>query len=214
MDGSCFEGVRFAIAPHGTGITPLSAGVVLAFKRGDGAFSVGKVSSAVSSARNSAALPLSLEGLRNFLKMSAFSEMLALATTASPSPRASAQRSKRRRLWAPVHSSFREDEEVCFFIWPKTSVPVPANAMGRLPHPETVWIWAILNKPACRQCLWRGAAFIVPALAYAPRIRNPASPSLRVKRSASKGIYSNAPQRMRRVPALGEGTRDEFFNQQ
>ena len=62
--------------------------------------------------------------------------------------------------------------------------------------------------------LWRGATFIFPALAYAPGIRNPASPSLRLKRSASKGSYSNAPQPMRRVRALGEGTRDEFFNQQ
>ena len=153
MDGSCFEGFGFARASHGMGIAPVSAGVVLAFRRGDGASSVGKVSSAVSSARNSAALPFSLEGLRYFMKMSAFSEMLALAITASPRPRARAQRSKRRRLGAPAHSSFREDEEVCFFIWWKTSVPVPAIAIGRLPHPGTVWIWAILNKTSERRRL-------------------------------------------------------------
>jgi hypothetical protein len=116
-------------------------------------FSVGKVSSIVSSERDGAALSLSLESLRYFMKMSGFIEMLALATTANPSPRASAQRSDRRRLWALGHSSFREDEEVCFFIWRKTSVPVPAIAMGRLPHPGTVWIWAILNKTSERRRL-------------------------------------------------------------
>jgi hypothetical protein len=164
MDDSCFKGFRFARASHGMEIAPLSAGVVLAFKTGDGAFSVGKVSSAVSSARNSAALSLSLEGLRYFMKMSAFSEMLALATTANPSPRARTQRSKRRRLGDPAHSSFREDEEVCFFIWPKTLLPVPTNAMGRLPHHGRVWIWAILNKPARWQRLWQPPTFIVPGL--------------------------------------------------
>ena len=173
MDGSCFKGFRFAIAPHGTGITPLSAGVVLAFKRGDGAFSVGKVSSAVSSARNSAALSLSLEGLRYFVRMSAFIEMLALAITASPSPRAIVQRSKRQRLEALGHSSFREGEEVCFFIWPKKSVPMPANAMGRLPHSGIEWMWEMSNKPSCQQRLCGGPLLSSQAFAYAARIRNP-----------------------------------------
>ena len=148
MEESFFKEFRSARASHGIGSTPSPAAVALGFAwRGWALFSAGKVSSVMSSEMDGAALPFSLENLRYFMKLSVFSEMPALPTAAKVSARASTQRSKRRRSWALGRSSFREDEEVCFFIWPKISLSVPANAMGRPPHPGSDWI--LWQQPTC-----------------------------------------------------------------
>jgi hypothetical protein len=59
--------------------------------------------------------------------------ILTPAATARPRVRAAVQRSQLRCFLAPGHSSFREEEELYFFIWPKTSGAGWGDAMGRPP---------------------------------------------------------------------------------
>jgi hypothetical protein len=59
--------------------------------------------------------------------------ILTPAATARPNVRAALQRIQLRCFLAPGHSSFREEEELYFFIWPKISDAGWGDTMGKPP---------------------------------------------------------------------------------